>query len=70
MVGATLVRAGSHAILPLDAEQVRNEDGQQKQDCEINAGKRLVYRIRQQHRQLSLCVMGDDLSAHEPFVLN
>jgi hypothetical protein len=68
VVGATLVRAASHAILPLDAEQVRNEDGQEKQDCEINAGKRLVQRIRQQHRQLSLCVMRDDLYAHEPFV--
>lgn len=68
VVGATLVRAGSHAILPLDAEQVRNEDGQEKQDCEINAGKRLVQRIREQHRQLSLCVLGDDLYAHEPFV--
>lgn len=70
VVGATLVRAGSHAILPLDAEQVRNEDGQEKQDCEVNAGKRLVQRLRQQHRQLSLCVMGDDLYAHEPFVLD
>lgn len=70
VVGATLVRAGSHAILPLDAEQVRNEDGQEKQDCEINAGKRLVQRIRQQHRQLSLCVVGDDLYAHEPFILD
>src|SRR5262244_2115558 len=36
VVGATLVRAGSHDILPLDAEQVRNEDGQEKQDCELN----------------------------------
>lgn len=70
VVGATLVRAGSHAILPLDAEQVRNEDGQEKQDCELNAGKRLVHRIRQAHRQLNLCVMGDDLYAHEPFVLD
>ena len=68
VVGAPLVRAGSHAILPLDAEQVRNEDGQEKQDCEINAGKRLVQRIREQHRLLSLCVLGDDLYAHEPFV--
>lgn len=56
VVGATLVRAGSHAILPLDVEQVPNEDGQEKQDCEINVGKRLVRRIREQHRQLSLCV--------------
>ena len=68
VVGATLVRAGSHDILPLDAEEVRNEDGEEKQDCEINAGKRLARRIRQEHRQLSICLAGDDLYAHEPFI--
>lgn len=70
VVGATLVRAGSHAVLPLDAEEVRNEDGQEKQDCELNAGKRLAKRLRQEHRQLKICVTGDDLYAHEPFILN
>ncbi len=70
VVGATLVRAGSHDILPLDAEEVRNTDGQEKQDCEINAGKRLVRRLRQEHRQLALIIVGDDLYAHEPFILD
>lgn len=69
VVGATLVRAGSHAILPLDAEEIRNEDGEEKQDCEIKAGKRLIERLRQEHRQLSVCILGDDLYAHEPFIL-
>lgn len=68
VVGATLVRAGSHEILPMDAEEVRNEDGREKQDCEINAGKRLVKRLREEHRQLKVCVTGDDLYAHEPFI--
>ena len=70
VVGATLVRAGSHDILPLDAEEVRNTDGREKQDCEINAGKRLITRLRQEHRQLQMVVAGDDLSAHEPFILD
>jgi hypothetical protein len=70
VVGATLVRAGSHAILPLDAEEVRNTDGSEKQDCELNAGKRLIHRLRQEHRQLPMIVAGDDLYAHEPFILN
>ena len=70
VVGATLVRAGSHAVLPLDVEEVRNEDGQEKQDCEINAGKRMAKRLRQEHRQLKICLTGDDLYAHEPFILN
>ena len=69
VVGATLVRAGSHDILPLDAEEVRNEDGREKQDCELNAGKRLAVRLREKHRQLKLCISGDALYAHEPFVL-
>jgi hypothetical protein len=69
VVGATLVRAGSHDILPLDAEDVSNKDGQEKQDCEINAAKRLVVRLRARHRQLKLCIGGDDLYSHEPFVL-
>lgn len=68
VVGATLVRAGSHEILPLDAEEVRNSDGQEKQDCETNAGKRLVVRLRQDHPQLQMIVAGDDLYAHEPFI--
>jgi hypothetical protein len=69
VVGATMVRAGSHEILPIDAEEVRNEDGQEKQDCELNAGKRLARRLREEHRQLKICVAGDDLYAHEPFIL-
>jgi hypothetical protein len=68
VVGATLVRAGSHDILPLDAEEARNEDGQEKQDCEIKAGKRLARRLREEHRPLKLCVTGDALYAHEPVI--
>lgn len=69
VVGATLVRAGSHNILPIDAEEARNEDGQEKQDCELKAGKRLAKRLREEHRQLKICVTGDALYAHEPFIL-
>ncbi len=69
VVAATVTRAGSHEILPLDAEEVRNEEGQQQQDCELTAAKRLVKRLRAEHRQLKLCILGDDLYAHEPFIL-
>lgn len=68
VVGATLVRAGSHRIFPLDVEEVRNSDGSEKQDCEVNAGKRLIERFRQEHRQMKAIVSGDDLYSHEPFV--
>ena len=68
VVGATVTRAGSHAILPLDVEEVRNTEGQEKQDCELTAAKRLVKRLRAEHRQLSMCIVGDDLYGHEPLI--
>ena len=68
VVGATVTRAGSHAIVPLDAEEVRNTEGQETQDCELTAAKRLVKRLRAEHRQLAMCLVGDDLYGHEPLI--
>lgn len=67
-VAATIVRAESHRILPLDAEIAVPQDGAEKQDCEMAAAKRLVQRLRREHRQLPLIVTGDDLYSHVPFV--
>lgn len=68
-VGATIVKAGSHRIVPLDAEMTSPPDGHEKQDCEAAAAKRLLLRIRREHPQLPLIVTTDDLHAHVPFVL-
>jgi hypothetical protein len=69
VVSATLVKAGSHRVLPLDVEEVRNEEGQDKQDGEIKAAKRLITRLRHEHPQMPLVIGGDDLYCHEPFIL-
>jgi hypothetical protein len=55
--------------LPLEAAEVRNEEGQPKPECELNAGKRVVKRLRAEHRQLKLCILGAELYAPEPFLL-
>jgi hypothetical protein len=69
IVGATLVRAGSHQVLPLDVEEVRNATVESTpQDCELTAAKRLLTRLRQEHPQMAQIVIGDDLYAHVPFV--
>jgi len=69
VVGATLVRAGSHQVLPIDAEEVRNPTAEsQPQDCELTAGKRVIARLRHEHPQMALMVIGDDLYSHVPFV--
>jgi hypothetical protein len=69
VVAATLVKAGSHRGVPFDVEEGRHADGQDKQDCAINAARRLIPRVRQAHPQLPLIIGGDDLYCHEPFVL-
>lgn len=68
VVAGTLVKSGSHLVLPLDAEVCCPQDGQEKQDCESNAGKRLIKRVRGEHCHLHLIVTGDDLYSHVPFV--
>ena len=56
VVAATLVRARSHRIFPLDVEEVKKTDGSRKQDCELNAAKRLTDRFRAEHRQMRVIV--------------
>jgi hypothetical protein len=69
IVGATVVRAGAHQVLPLDVEEVRNATAESApQDCELTAGKRLLARLRQEHPQMALIVIGDDLYSHVPVV--
>ncbi|MEJ7711979.1 MAG: hypothetical protein WKF84_19440 [Pyrinomonadaceae bacterium] len=68
MVAATLVKSGKRLILPFDAEICSPQDGSEKQDCEVQAAKRLVGRVRREHPQLALIVTGDDLYSHVPFV--
>lgn len=68
VVAATLVKSGKREILPLDAEMCARQDGSEKQDCELAAGKRLVSRVRAEHRHLPVVVTADDLFSHVPFV--
>jgi hypothetical protein len=55
-------------VLPLAPEPIKNTDGSKKQDCEINAGKRLVANMRKRHPKLPMIVTGDGLYSKQPFV--
>jgi hypothetical protein len=69
VVGATRVRAGSHQVIPLEVEEVRKATAESApQDCELTASKRLIARLRREHPQMALIVIGDDLYAPVPFV--
>jgi len=55
-------------ILPLMPEEIKNTDGQDKQDCEINAAYRLLPAIRKSHPRMDFIWLADSLYATAPFV--
>jgi hypothetical protein len=66
-VCAAVVKPGKPvAALPLIPEFVRNEDGQNKQDCERNAAKRWIKTHKERYSGLKLTVLGDDLYCCHP----
>ncbi len=56
------------AVIPFMPEEICNKDGETKQDCEINAAKRLVEKVRQDHPQLGLIFNGDALYSRQPII--
>ena len=65
---ATIVHPDMKQVIPLAPEFIRNNDGREKQDCEINAGKRLIHTIKDDHPHLPMIIVGDSLYSKQPFV--
>lgn len=65
---ATIVHPDMKQVIPLAPEFIRNNDGGKKQDCEINAGKRLIHTIKKDHPHLPMIIVGDSLYSKQPFV--
>ena len=55
-------------VIPLMPEPICNTDGKEKQDCEINAAKRLIADIRKEHPKLDVIIGGDGLYSNQPFI--
>ncbi|MDP2644391.1 MAG: hypothetical protein Q8P24_05590 [Desulfobacterales bacterium] len=65
---AVIVHPGSRQVLPFFPEPIQNSDGTDKQDCETNAGKRTIAKIRKAHPKLPIIITADDLYSKQPFV--
>ena len=53
-------------VLSIDTEFIENEESYEKQDCELNAFKRLAERLKQNYKRLPICILGDSLYAVDP----
>jgi hypothetical protein len=62
-----IVRPGSNSVLPVMPELISNEDGEEKQDCERNAGKRWLTNYGKEYAWLKPTLLGDDLFSNHPF---
>lgn len=70
IVQAAMMHPGKRQVIPLAPEAVKNIDGTEKQDCEIEAGKRLINKIRRSHPKLNIIIVADSLYSKQPFIEN
>ena len=68
MLGAAIVHPDLKEVIPLMPEPIIKQDGETKNDCERNAAKRFLHKLRQDHPHLGLIVIEDALSSNAPHI--
>jgi hypothetical protein len=63
-----IMHPNQREVIPFMPEQICNSDGATKQDCEMNAAKRLIIRLRSEHPQLGFVMGGDALFSKQPLI--
>ena len=67
VITPTIVHPDSKKVIPLMQEFITNEDGEDKQDCEVNASKRWLDSFINPTAK-KLIILGDDLYSREPMI--
>lgn len=68
MLGAALIHPDKREVIPRMPEPIIKQDGTTKNDCERNAAKRFLTKLRQDHPHLNLIVTEDSLSSNAPHI--
>ena len=68
MLGAALIHPDQRTVIPLMPEPIVKQDGTAKNDCERNAAKRFITKLRQDHPHLQFIVTEDSLSSNAPHI--
>ena len=66
MLMAAIVHPDLGTVIPLTPEPIIKQDGESKNDCELNASKRFFARFRQDYPNLPIIVLQDALYANAP----
>lgn len=67
-LSGVLIHPQQKAVIPLAPEAITKQDDAHKNDCERNAGRRFLERLRREHPHLILIVTEDGLSANAPHI--
>jgi hypothetical protein len=68
MLGAAIIHPDVRTVIPLRPEPIGTHDGTDKNDCERNAAKRFIVKLRQDHPHLKFIVTEDSLSSNAPHI--
>jgi len=62
-----VAQPGNEHVIALEPEFIIPQDGQEKQDCEIQAGKRWIEKHGEYLAKLGVTILGDDLYSRQPY---
>src|SRR6267143_1102543 len=68
MLGAAIIHPDKREVIPLMPEPIIKQDGTEKNDCERNAAKRFIAKLRQDHPHLKFIITEDSLSSNAPHI--
>lgn len=68
MVAAVLVHPNQKVVIPIAVEAIVQQDGNNKNDCERNAVRRLLQKVRRLHPKLKCIVIEDGLASNGPHI--
>lgn len=68
LLGGAIVHPDFAEVIPFAPEAIIKQDGETKNDCERNAAKRLLEKLRQDHPHLGLIIIEDGLSSNAPHI--
>lgn len=66
MLAASLVHPDKKQVIPFAPEPINKQDGNNKNDCERNASKRLLSDLRREHPHLKIIIVEDGLASNGP----
>jgi len=67
-LGACIVHPDRKEVIPLCPEMIQKQDGDTKNDCERNAARRFLGKLRKEHPHLKFIAIEDGLSSNAPHI--